>query len=488
MATIASETVQDNQARLPEGWREEVDASVRWPVTAFIASGAFWLVIGSVLALIASFKFNHPEWLVEQGWLTFGRVRPAHLQTMIFGWISMAGFGVLTWLWARLLKTDMRLGWLQLVSVAVWNLAMVVGTIAILAGFSRSIEWVEFPLFVYVIIIGCIGVGAFPLFEMLRRRRVRHLYVSIWYIGAALLWGPFLLITFSLPIYEGVAHATANWWFAHNILGLWITPVGLAAAYYFIPKVIGRPIYSYHLSILGFWTLALFYNWAGVHHLVGGPAPQWAVTISIVFSVMMVIPVVVVALNHHMTAFGSLKAVLRSPTLRFIVFGAMSYTAVSLHGSFMSLRFWQELTHFTHHTIGHAHLGVYAFATMVMFGSIYYIMPRLMQWEWRSSGLINLHFWTTALGIGTYVVALTIAGVLQGLTLMDTGASFMESQFITEPWLYARSIGGTLMTVGHLVFGYLLYSIILKKGPQLDGPTYFAPVLRSDTPSADPAA
>jgi cytochrome c oxidase cbb3-type subunit 1 len=159
----------------------------------------------------------------------------------------------------------------------------------------------------------------------------RHLYISVWYLGAAILWGPFLLIAFLLPIYSGVPEATANWWYAHNILGLWITPPGLAAPYYFIPKVIGRPVYSYHLSYLGFWTLALFYNWAGVHHLVGGPVPQWLETVSITFSAMMIIPVIVVAVNHHMTIIGHFKKLKYSPTLRFVVFGAMSYTTVSLH-------------------------------------------------------------------------------------------------------------------------------------------------------------
>jgi cytochrome c oxidase cbb3-type subunit 1 len=273
-----------------------------------------------------------------------------------------------------------------------------------------------------------------------------------------------------------VPEAAANWWYAHNILGLWITPPALAAAYYFIPKVVGRPVYSYHLSYLGFWTLALFYNWAGIHHLVGGPAPQWLVTVSITFSAMMIVPVIVVAVNHHMTVVGHFEKLKYSPTLRFVVFGAMSYTAVSLQGSLQSFRYWQEVTHFTHYTIAHSHLGVYAFATMIAFGAIYYIMPRVTQWEWGSPRLISLHFWTTGLGVGAYVTALTIGGVIQGFQLLDPDVTFLEIVDDTKPWLIVRSVSGTLMTIGHLVFAYLLARILIQSGTRPEGPTYFHPV------------
>jgi cytochrome c oxidase cbb3-type subunit 1 len=472
----------ETPATVEAGWRRAVDRSTRWPVIAFVVSGTFWLLVGSVLAIVASVKFQLPDWLVQQGWLTFGRVRPAHLNTMIYGWVSMAGVGISAWLWARLLKTRLRGQGLLLASAAIWNVGMVIGTIGILAGYSRSIEWIEMPLSAFAFIVPAMLLAVASFLLTLRQRRARHLFISVWYLGAALLWGPFLLLAILLPdipgfeLYTGVPEATANWWFAHNILGLWITPMGLASAYYFIPKVIGRPVYSYHLSYLGFWTLALFYNWAGVHHLVGGPAPQWIVTVSIVFSVMMIIPVVVVAVNHHLTAAKHLKKVYYSPTLRFVVFGAMSYTAVSLQGSLQSLRSWQEITHFTHYTIAHSHLGVYAFATMIMFGAIYYIMPRVTEWEWESSRLVSLHFWTVGLGIGAYFTALTIGGVIQGMQMLDADVAFLEIVEATKPWLAVRSVAGTFMTLGHVVFAYLLVRIVLRAGAEQAGPTYFRPV------------
>ena len=460
---------------LEANWRRVVDRSTRWPVVAFIASGTFWLIIGSLLALIASFKFQFPDWWTQQAWLTFGRVRPAHLNTVIYGWISMAGVGVATWLWARLLKTQLRGRGLQLISVVLWNIGMVIGTIGILAGYSRAIEWVEMPYAAFAFIVPAMILVVASFLLTLRERRVDHLFISVWYLGAAMLWGPFLVGAILLPIYSGVPESTANWWYAHNILGLWITPMGLAAAYYFIPKVIGRPVYSYHLSYLGFWTLALFYNWAGVHHLIGGPPPQWLATVSIVFSVMMIIPVIVVAVNHHLTVVGHFRKLKYSPTLRFIVFGAMSYTTVSLQGSLQSLRSWQEITHFTHYTIAHSHLGVYAFATMIIFGAIYYIMPRVTEWEWESPRLISIHFWTTGLGVGAYFTALTIGGVIQGLQMLDPDIAFLTVVENTKPWLVVRSVSGTLMTIGHFVFAYLLIRIMARSGSKTEGPTYFHP-------------
>jgi len=464
-------TVDDLEAN----WRRIVDRSTKWPAITFIVSAVFWLLVGSLLAIVASLKFQFPDWLTQSGWLTFGRFRPAHLNTVIYGWISMAGIGVGTWLWARLLKTRLRGGWMMLVGAGLWNVGVLIGTIGILAGYSRAIEWMEMPRIAFAFIVPAMALVVTSFMLTLRKRRVEHLFISVWYLGASMLWGPFLVIAFLLPIYSGVAEATANWWFAHNILGLWITPAGLAAAYYFIPKVIGRPVYSYHLSYLGFWTLALFYNWAGVHHLVGGPAPQWLVTVSIVFSVMMIVPVIVVAVNHHLTVVGHFEKLKYSPTLRFVVFGAMSYTAVSLQGSLQSLRSWQEITHFTHYTIAHSHLGVYAFATMISFGAIYYIMPRVTNWEWDSPRLISAHFWTTGLGIGAYVTALTIGGVIQGLQMLDPDVAFLAIVEDTKPWLAVRSVSGTLMTIGHFIFAYLLYRILARKGEPRTGPTYFRP-------------
>jgi cytochrome c oxidase cbb3-type subunit I len=226
----------------------------------------------------------------------------------------------------------------------------------------------------------------------------------------------------------------------------------LAAIYYFIPKVIGRPIHSYYLSVLGFWSLALFYNWNGFHHLVGGPYPAWMITVSIVASVMMVIPVVSTAINHHFTLIGHFGKLWYSPTLRFIVFGAMSYTVSSLQGVLSSVRWFSEVAHFTHHTVAHAHWGMYAFFTMTMFGSMYYILPRITGREWPSAKLISLHFWGTALGIILYVAPLSYGGWLQGKAMLDPAVPFLKVVELTLPWLKFRTLTGVLLGVAHLAF------------------------------------
>lgn len=474
------------QREHPAGPTEELDAaadrltidqSCRQVVLLWYASAVVWLVIGSVLALLASIKMHTPDFVADFSWLTFGRVRPAHLNTMIYGWASMSGIGTMLWLVARLCKTP--LVWreaLYLVGIY-WNLLVAIGTIAILGGWSTSVEWMEFPSWASIPISAGFLVIIMVTLQMLLRRKVNHIYISMWYLFGATMWFPFLYlgatILIHFPTATGMAKMTSNWWFAHNVLGLWLTPIGLASIYYFIPKVIGRPIYSYYLSILGFWTLAIFYNWAGSHHLIGGPLPAWVVTVGIVGSMMMFIPVTVVAVNHHFTMIGHFHKLAFSPTLRFTVFGGMAYTAVSVQGSLTSLRWINETAHFTHYTIAHAHLGVYAFFTMAAFGAMYYVMPRLVEREWISSNLIKVHFWCTAVGITLYWVGLTWGGLIQGSMMNDFQIPFLDIVAETIPYLWSRSVAGVLLTIGHLAFAILVYHMLRRDGEWLTGPTLF---------------
>ena len=445
----------------------ELDRKARFVVMFLILSGISWLLFGTLLALVASLKMHLPDWLGTAGWLTFGRVRPLHLNTMVYGWASLTGAGVALWLLSRLLKVPIMLRGYIIVAGVIWNIALLIGSIQILAGHSRGIEWLEFPVSTMVVIVLCVIIMSASVLMMLVMRKVKQLYVSVWYLIAAFLWFPLLGLVSSLPIFDTpTVQAGMNWWYAHNALGLWFTPVGLAAAYYFIPKVLGRPIYSYGLSLLGFWGLALFYNWNGFHHLIGGPVPTWFVTISISASVMMVIPVVVVAVNHHMTVVGSFRAVINSPTLRFVVFAAMSYTFVSLQGAAQALRSFYEVIHFTHFVVAHAHIGMYAFVTMMLFGACYYIIPRVTMREWHSKGLIKWHFWLTAIGIIIYTAALQGIGVFQGFAMIDPDVPFTDTVTMTIPYLVARSVSGFLMTAGHLIFAWLVFRMAYRPGEQ----------------------
>lgn len=464
--------------------RVNIDVSTRLPVLTFFASAVFWLVVGSLLADLASIKLHTPGFLSgpSWGWLTFGRVRPAHLNAMVYGWASMAGVGVLLWLMARLSRSELRHPWLLVGSAALWNVAVAIGTVAILAGQGTSIEWLEFPAYVPPLIAAAYAMIAVWAVVTFRDRREPHVYVTQWYLFAAIFWFPWLYVAanvlLTLQPVRGVSQASINWWYGHNVLGLWFTPIGVGSAYYLIPKVLGRPIHSYHLSVLGFWSLALFYNWNGAHHLIGGPLPSWLITVSIVASVMMLIPVTTVAINHHMTMVGHFAVLRYSPTLRFIVFGAMSYTAVSVQGSLQAFRTWNEVTHFTHYTIAHSHLGMYAFFTMIMFGNIYYIMPRLTGWEWASARLIRIHFWSTALGVLAYWVALTYGGVHQGFALNNPKIPFLTIVNWLKPYLWARTFAGLAMTTGHFAFGVLFVMNLLHLGERRTEPTLL------DDPSA----
>ena len=446
--------------------RRIFDRSSRQPVLWWLTSSIVWLLLGSVFGVIASLKLHMPDWLVGDAVLTFGRIRPAHLNAVAYGWASMAGVGVGLWLVPRLFKAELVGGRYATWGAVLWNLGMYSGTIALLAGYSDGLEWLEFPKQIDGLLVVGGALAAVPLIMTVLRRRVHHLYVSSWYLIGALVWFPMLFITGNLhDLFIGTEQGILNWWYAHNVLGLWMTPLGLAAAYYFIPKITGTPIYSYTLSLVGFWALALFYSQVGVHHLIGGPVPTWLATLSIVTSVMMVIPVVAVAVNHHMTVLPKWRMVASSPTLRFVVLGAMMYTFASVQGSIEALRTVNTVTHFTHYTVAHAHMGVYGFFSFILFGSIYFIMPRLLNWEWPHAWAISAHFWLVFVGFGVYFWPLSVGGWLQGLAMLDATRPFMESVTLTMPYLQARSFGGIMMTAGHLVFAIHFFLVLRREGP-----------------------
>ena len=450
--------------------RRVADRSTRAAAFAFLSSAVLWLVLGSILGLVTSLKFQAPDWLTASALSSFGRLRPVHLNLVIYGWASMAGIGVALWMLPRLLKTSLVGGRYAVAGAVLWNLGVASGATAILLGWTDGMEWLEIPWQIGGLLVIGGALAAVPLLLTLRNRKVDHLYVSVWYLAAALLWFPILYLVAKVPyVHFGVEAAIVNWWFAHNVLGLWLTPLGLAAAYYFIAKVLGRPIYSYNLSLIGFWALAMFYSQVGIHHLIGGPVPNWLVTVSIVQSVMMIVPVFAVAINQHMTVLGHFAALKHSPTLRFVVLGAMLYTLVSLQGTLEALRYFNRVVHFTQYTIAHAHLGVYGFFSMVMFGAIYFVMPRVTEREWPYPRLIALHFWLVTIGLGVYFVSLTIGGLLQGSAMLDSARPFIDSVTVTLPYLTARSVGGLLMTLGHFVFAYHFFALVLADSPQRAG-------------------
>ena len=468
--------------------RLRADASSALVVLVLFSAAIVWLLIGSIFGDIASLKLHWPDFLTRQGWLTFGRVRTAHLHAVNYGWATAALIGTSVWLLPRLIHNELKLPFSALVGGVLFTLGIAVGIVGVLLGYNDGMEWLEANRYTAgpLLVVGG-GLVGLSLFATVAARRSEHLYVSVWYILGAFIWFPMLYVTGKWPTWTGVESAAANWFFAHNVLGFWLTAMSVGAAYYFIPKVLGRPIYSYQLSVVGFWSLAMFYSLNGMHHLVGGPLPTWMITTSIVASVFMFIPVVATGINLHMTVVGRFGALRYSPTLRFVVLGAIAYTAVSLQGSFTALREVNRVTHFTHWTVAHSHVGGYAFVTFVAFGAMYYIVPRVVAHEWPSARLVRWHFNTVLAGIAIYVISLTWAGVAQGLALLDARLPFQVSVERSLPGLYGRSLGGLILTVGHFIFAWhFLRMIRMPKGATPARPPFHEaqPVLYTDEAEA----
>lgn len=454
--------------------RIAADASTGPVVFFFICAAVVWLLVASAAGITASIKLHEPDWLVSHAWLTFGRIRTIHLNAVAYGWAPMAGLGITLFVVTRVLKKPLIGTRYAFAGAALWNAALIAGLGSIAAGINDGLEWLEIPWQIAMLFALGGALISLPIIFTLVNRRVDHLYVSAWYMISALFWLPVLFVVAKIPgLHSGVQQAAMNWWFGHNVLGLFYTPLALGAVYYFLPKVIGRPIQSYNLSLLGFWGLAFFYGQVGGHHLIGGPVPQWLTTLSIVQSMMMIIPVFAFTVNQYQTLKGRLSALRDSPTLRFIGVGGLLYTASSFQGSMEALRSVNVITHFTHYTVAHAHLGLYGFVSFVFFGSIYFMMPRITAREWPYPRLITAHFWLATAGIAIYFVSLTIGGWLQGQAMLDPQKAFIDSVLVTIPYLKWRSMGGALMVLSHIAFAAHFVALILNKGPMRNGPALF---------------
>ncbi|MDQ6911675.1 MAG: cbb3-type cytochrome c oxidase subunit I [Verrucomicrobiota bacterium] len=459
--------------------RALIDASTRVPVLMFYTSAILWLLAGTVLAMLTSFKMHMPDLLGGVSFLTWGRLRPAHMNAMVYGWAVNVGIGTAIWLMARLCRTTLRHPLLLVAGAAFWNLGVTIGIIAIFAGDSTGHQWLEFPPYAAVILFVAYSLVVSWAILMFRFRRSGHIYITQWYLLAAFLWFPWLygatqIMLFVVPV-QGVMQAAVTWWFANNLMFLFFGSIALGTAYYMIPKVIGRPVYSYHLAAIGFWTYALFASWTGMQRMIDGPFPAWMITASIAALILAIIPVATVGLNHHRTMQGYFPLMRYSPTLRFTVFGAIAYTVFSLFGILISLRSMARYVHFTQASIAYSHLGLYGFYTMIMFGSMYYIVPRLVGREWRYASLIKLHFWSAAYGVMLMVMMLFVGGIVQGRDMDNTALSFTESTQSILPYLRGRSISGILMTVAHFVFAFHFGLMLLGLGRTATLPTFLNP-------------
>jgi cytochrome c oxidase cbb3-type subunit 1 len=380
---------------------------------------------------------------------------------------------------ARLCRTTLRHPLLLITGAAFWNLGVVLGVGGILVGDGTGYEWLEFPNYAAIVLFVAYSIVVSWAVLMFRFRVGDHIYITQWYLLGAFLWFPWVygatqIMLFVVPV-QGVMQEAVTWWFSNNLLFLWFGAIGLGTAYYMIPKVIGRPVYSYHLAAIGFWTYAFFASWTGLQRMVEGPFPAWMTTSSIAATIFTIIPVATVGLNHHMTMRGYFELLRYSPTLRFTVFGAIAYTVFSLFGVLLSLRSVARYLHFTQASIAYSHLGLYAFFTMIMFGSMYYIVPRLVGREWRYATLIKVHFWSSVYGVLLMTLMLLSAGIAEGGALDNASMTFMESISYVPMYLRGRSISGLLLTISHFVFAFHFGLMLFGLGRTASVPTFLNP-------------
>ncbi len=449
-----------------------IDRSVRIPVLIFLGSGVFWLVVASGFWLLASSQIHTPaaRWTFPGvAWLSFGRAYPAFLNCFVYGWATCAGIGVGIWLLARFSRVPLRDPLFPILAAATWNIGLAVGVLSVLAGATTGKQMLEFPSYVaFILLLAFVIVGLWAL-TIFWARKPGPTYVSQWYILSAFLWFSWMYSTANILLNvasaPGPAQPAINWWYVGSLIDLWLTPIALGTAYYLIPKLIDRPIYSYKLALFGFWSLALLGGWTGMAHLIGGPLPAWMITASIVARVLMILPVLAVAANFHLTMKGKFEDLHWSHALRFAVIGAMAYTAYGFEGSLISTRTIAQITQFTFVTFGHAQLGLFGFYSMILFGAFYYIVPRLLDRQWLSPGFITAHFWLSTVGIGLLLFDLTMGGLIQGFGLQDPQVSMSAVSDLLGPFLLIQNFAVLLLVLANLAFAVAFALILLISAP-----------------------
>ena len=453
-----------------------IDVSVRAPVLVLFGSAILWLLAGTALSLVAAIKLHTPSFLAGCEFLTYGRVQPAATNALVYGWGLNVGLGFALWLLARLAQSVVRNAGLLVVAAAFWNLGVTLGVGGILVGDSTSLEWLEMPRYATPLLLAAYAVIAAWAVSTLRTGRSSHTYVSQWYALAALCWFPWLYSAAQLMLVffpaRGTVQSVVDVWFAHNLQALWFTPVALAAVYYFLPKILGKPVGLYFLAPLGFWSLAVFSGWVGAGRLLGGPVPGWVQSAGVSAGLLMLVPVLIIALNVKHTLCGSCDAVRRSQTLRFVVLGAACFFVASLQDSLLIFNRWAEVTKFTYYNFAHTQGLLLGFYSMVMFGAVYFVVPRLLGVDWTCPRLMGVHFWAVALGLSVYLLALTFGGLAQGFALNSVPPGmpgkpglpvpFLDIVAHTLPWLELSTLGLCLAAVGYLAFALNFAGMLLK--------------------------
>ncbi|WP_417872967.1 cytochrome-c oxidase, cbb3-type subunit I [Xanthomarina gelatinilytica] len=464
-------------------------------VKNFLYATMFWGVVGMLVGLLLAFMFLFPNLTDGISWLSFGRLRPLHTNAVIFAFVGNAIFAGVYYSTQRLLKARMYSDVLSKINFWGWQLIIVGAAITLPLGFSTSKEYaeLEWPIDIAIAVVWVV-FGANLIGTMIKRRQ-RHLYVAIWFYIATFVTVAVLHIFNSLElpvsafksysVYAGVQDALVQWWYGHNAVAFFLTTPFLGLMYYFVPKAANRPVYSYRLSIVHFWSLIFIYIWAGPHHLLYTALPEWAQNLGVAFSVMLLMPSWGGMINGLLTLRGAWDKVRTDPVLKFMVVAITGYGMATFEGPMLSLKNVNAIGHFTDWIIAHVHVGALAWNGFLAFGMIYWLIPRLVKTKLHSTALANFHFWIGTLGIIMYALPLYVAGFTQASMWKQFNpdgtlvyGNFLETVSEIMPMYWMRAIGGTLYLTGTLI---LVYNVIvtIRKGSAVTDELAEAPALQN---------
>jgi len=448
--------------------------TVKWFAYAVVV----WAVVGMLAGLWAAIELYYPALGLGMPATTFGRMRPVHTNAVIFAFVGNGIFMGVYYSLQRLCKARMFSDLLSKIHFWGWQAIIVTGAITLWMGKTSGKEYaeLEWPIDIAITIVWVIfGIN---MFGTLIKRREKHIYVAIWFYIATWVTVAMLHIVNSieLPVtmwksyswYAGVQDALVQWWYGHNAVAFFLTTPYLGLMYYFLPKAANRPIYSYRLSIIHFWSLIFIYIWAGPHHLLYTALPDWAQSLGVVFSVMLIFPSWGGMLNGLFTLRGAWDKVKEEPVLKFLVVAITCYGMATFEGPMLALKNVNAISHFTDWTIAHVHVGALGWNGFLTFGVLYWLIPRMWNTTLYSKKLAGTHFWIGTIGIILYVVPLYWAGFTQSMmwkSFTEEGQlkfQFLETVTHVIPMYVTRSLGGTLYLIGTLIMAYNLRKTIAQ--------------------------
>ncbi len=428
-------------------------------VIYYIGAAAFWLVLGTLIGQYLGMKFIWPE-MDHQSWLSFGRLRPVHTNMVFWGWSSLAMIGLGYFVIARTSNIKIynyKWAW---IAFGLINATVTLGSICLMAGINNGGgEYREYIWPVMLMFAIALVITFWNFYKTVATRKISEIYISNWFILAALIWTIVLTIIGYLPFYQdGLGETVIQGYYMHQGVGMWFMTFTLGLVYYYLPSSLNKPIYSYSLGVLAFWTQMLFYTMIGTHHFVFSPLPWWLQTIAIVFSAGMVIPVVAGTTNFLMTMKGSWNHISKSYVLPFFLVGTIFYFVGSMQGSVQAFRFTNFVWHFTDFNVAHSHMTMYGIIAFFLWAGIYAILPKLTGRE-PSQVFVGAHFWLAFIGLFAYMMSLMAGGTYKGLSWIDSNP-FIESVILMKEYWVWRAIGGSLMFASHLVFAYNFYYMV----------------------------